>query len=88
MTGPSANGQFACTQGIEHPKFLGDGPGGQIASERAFAFENLLEVKIHDMSLRNCSSKRFHLSANRCRVDGPDDFLHMHASKAYYVWSV
>jgi hypothetical protein len=58
------NGEFPFAQGIQHPQLFRHGPRGEIAAQSAFAFENLLQVKAHGASLRNCRSN-FRQAARR-----------------------
>ena len=54
MHRPAANGEFPFAQGIEHTKLFPHGPRGEVAAQRAFAFKNLLPVKAHGSSPKNC----------------------------------
>src|ERR1035441_9268371 len=60
-----SEGTFA--QRIKQAELLGQRARGQFAAQGALAFEDLLQVKTHGASLRNCFSNRRHAPTNPCR---------------------
>ena len=44
--GRGAEGKCMFPQGTEHPQFLRDGPGGQVATQGAFAGEDFFQTKL------------------------------------------
>jgi len=64
---PAANGQFPFAQGIEQAQLFRHGPRRQAAAQGAFAFKNLLQVKAHGVSRRNCPSNNSFRIARQAR---------------------
>src|SRR2546422_10844964 len=56
MNRAATDGELAFAERVKHPQLFGDGPRGQFAADGAFAFKNLLQVKAHGVSVRNCRS--------------------------------
>ncbi len=58
ITSPATDGEFALAQDVQYPQLFRNGPGGQLAPEGAFAFQDFFQIKAH--GARNCLSNFSH----------------------------
>src|SRR5258708_32987319 len=67
----ATNDKFAFAQGVKQTQCFRDRSRGEVAAQRAFAFENLSQVEAHGVALRNCRSNFRHASTSACRARMP-----------------